>query len=190
MLKNIQLWGGGGLALSLLLITGCGTVTNGTKQKISISTSTGQQVIARVDGKKVTIPAKDIAVSRKKGADIRVLEEDNPCFETTNYSISGKGKVSGVFWINIFSGGFFGSTTDAISGGMWQFNDPNFVVPVTKKPNCTPPAKPKVTESKESTESKQNKKAKEENKQETKQKDDKAQDKAKTTDPKKQKSKK
>lgn len=179
----------------MLLVTGCGTITNGTKQKVSISTSTGQQVVARVDGKKVTIPAKDVAVSRNKGADIKVLAEDNPCFETTNYSISGKGKVSGVFWINIFSGGFFGSTTDAISGGMWQFNDPNFVVPVTKKPNCTPPAKPKVTESKEDTESKQDKKAKKENKQESKQSDDKAQDKrstqkAKTADSKKQKSNK
>lgn len=170
----------------MLLITGCGTITNGTKQKISISTSTGQQVVARVNGKKVTIPAKDVAVSRKKGADIKVLEEDNPCFETTNYSIAGKGKVSGVFWINIISGGFFGSTTDAISGGMWQFNDPNFVVPVTKKPNCTPPAKPKA-EVTQDVESKQDKA--------TKQDDDKSQDKdttqkSKTTDTKKQKSKK
>lgn len=73
---------------------------------------------------------------------------------------------------------------------MWQFNDPNFVVPVTKKPNCTPPAKPKVVETKQDTESKQDKKARKENKQEAKQKDDKAQDKAKTTDTKKQQSKK
>lgn len=195
MLKNIQLWGGGGLALSLLLITGCGTITNGTKQKVSIETSSGDSVLATIDGKKVTLPIKDMEVSRKKGAYIQVLKEDNPCFENTNYYIKRDGGISGGYWLNLIglvAGGIGVSsvTTDLVSGGAWQYDNPNFVVPVTKKPNCTPPAKPKVTESKESTESKQDKKAKEGNKQETKQNDDKAQDKAKTTDTKKQKSKK
>lgn len=190
--------GGGGLALSLLLITGCGTITHGTKQKVSIETSSGDSVLTTIDGKKVTLPIKDMEVSRKKGAYIQVLKEDNPCFENTNYYIKRDGGISGGYWLNLIglvAGGIGVSsvTTDLVSGGAWQYDNPNFVVPVTKKPNCTPPAKPKVTESKEtkeSTESKQNKKAKEENKQETKQKDDKAQDKAKTTDTKKQKSKK
>lgn len=198
MLKNIQLWGGGGLALSLLLITGCGTITHGTKQKVSIETSSGDSVLATIDGKKVTLPIKDMEVSRKKGAYIKVLKEDNPCFENTSYYIRRDNGVSSAYWLDLigtilFGVGSFSLTTDLVSGSVWQYDNPNFVVPVTKKPNCTPPAKPKVTESKEtkeSTESKQNKKAKEENKQEAKQKDDKAQDKAKTTDTKKQKSKK
>lgn len=190
--------GGGGLALSLLLITGCGTITHGTKQKVSIETSSGDSVLATIDGKKVTLPIKDMEVSRKKGAYIKVLKEDNPCFENTSYYIRRDNGVSSAYWLDLigtilFGVGSFSLTTDLVSGSVWQYDNPNFVVPVTKKPNCTPPAKPKVTESKEtkeSTESKQNKKAKEENKQEAKQKDDKAQDKAKTTDTKKQKSKK
>ncbi len=126
-----------------MLISGCGTITNGTKQKVAISTSTGHQVIARIDGKKVQIPS-NVDIGRKTGANIQVLNEDNPCFEDTNYSVAGKGKVSGVFWINIISGGTFGSTTDAISGGMWEYSNPNFVIPVTKKPNCTPKPLPKI----------------------------------------------
>ena len=124
------------IILGVVSIVGCGTTTNGTKQKIAISTSTGQQAIARVNGEKITIPAKDIAVSRIKGANIQVLHEDNPCFEDTYYSISGKSKVSGAFWFNFFGLGTFGSTTDAMSGGMWEFHDPNFVVPIKQIENC------------------------------------------------------
>lgn len=122
--------------MGVVLVIGCGTTTNGTKQKIAINTNTGQKVIARVDGKKITIPAKDIKISRTEGADIYVLHEDNPCFKDTHYFIVGKNRVSGVFWLNIISGGFFGSTTDAISGGMWEFHDPNFIVPINQIPNC------------------------------------------------------
>lgn len=85
--------------------------------------------------KKTIFPA-EIKVSCIKGANIKILHKDNPCFEDTLYSISGKAKVSGLFWLNFFGLGFFGSTTDAVSGGMWEYNDSNFIIPVERIPNC------------------------------------------------------
>ena len=118
--------------MGVVLIIGCGATTNGTKQKVSIYTNTGQKVIARVNGEKITIPAKDIKISRTEGAYIQVLHEDNPCFEDTHYSIVGRGNVSKAFWLN----SFLGSTIDAVSGGMWEFHDPNFIMPINQIPNC------------------------------------------------------
>lgn len=114
-----------------MLFSGCATITKGTKQKVSITTSTGKSVVATIGSKKVNIPAQ-VNISRKKGATIRVLAEDNPGYEDTQLVITGKNKVTGVFWLNILWGGTFGSTTDAITGGMWAYTNPNFTVPVSE----------------------------------------------------------
>lgn len=88
-----------------------------------------------MNGKKITIPAKDIKISRNRGAEIQVLHEDNPCFEDTYYTAKSS-NVSGAFWLNFFGLSFLGSTTDAVSGGMWEFHDPNFIMPINQIPNC------------------------------------------------------
>lgn len=103
----------------------------GPSQKVSITTSTGKGVVATIGNKKVNIPAQ-VKISRKKGATIRVLAADNPGYEDTQLVITGKNKVTGVFWLNILWGGTFGSTTDAITGGMWAYTNPNFTVPVSE----------------------------------------------------------
>lgn len=120
------------LAAIMGLFGGCATITNNPSQKVALTTSNGQVVVAEVNGKKVNIPA-EVKISRSKGAVVRVLAEDNPGYETTQFVITGKNKLSGVFWINIISGGTTGSTTDALTGSMWTYSNPNFVVPVSKK---------------------------------------------------------
>lgn len=114
------------------LFSGCATITNNPSQKVAFTTSNGQSVVAEVNGKKVNIPA-EVKISRSKGAVVRVLAEDNPGYETTQFVITGKNKLSGIFWLNILSGGTTGSTTDALTGSMWTYSNPNFVVPVSKK---------------------------------------------------------
>lgn len=122
-------------ALSVALLGGCATISNQTKQEVALTTSSGQSVVASVDGKKVSLPSK-VNISRSSGTTVYVFAEDNPCYETTQLVIVGKNKVSGWFWGNIIFGGLFGSSTDALSGGMWSYTNPNFIVPVEKKPSC------------------------------------------------------
>lgn len=143
--------------LGVISIVGCATITNGPNQKISINTSTGHQVIARINGKKMIIPKKDIPISRTKGASVEVLHKDNPCFGDTRYSIVGKNKVSGVFWINILTSGPLGSTTDAVSGGMWEYNEPSFTIPLILLQNCKPKVPHLDSETSHETKSKDSK---------------------------------
>ena len=117
------------------LLTGCATISNQTKQSVALTTSNGKSVLATIDGEKVTLPA-EVEISRADGAVVQVLAQDNKCYENTQLVIKGKNKVSGWFWGNILTGGTTGSTTDAISGGMWSYANPNFIVPVDRKSSC------------------------------------------------------
>lgn len=120
-------------AAATLFFSGCATISNSPNQSVSISTNTGDVVVADINGEKVTLPAA-VKISRKGETIVKVLPADNPGFEATQIVITGKQKLSGWFWANIITGGTTGSTTDAASGGAWEYANPNFVVPVKKKP--------------------------------------------------------
>lgn len=120
-----------------ILMVGCATISNQTTQSVALTTSNGQSVTATIDGEKVTLPA-EVEISRVDGAVVQVLAQDNKCYESTQLIIKGKNKVSGWFWVNAVWTwvSFSGSTTDAVSGGMWEYTNPNFIVPVEKKASC------------------------------------------------------
>lgn len=123
------------LLVSGVIFSGCATISNQTKQKVNIKTSDGSALIAHIDGQKVELPA-DVNISRNKGATIQILTIDNPCYETTQLNIAGQDTISKWFWGNIIIGGLFGSTTDYISGGMWTYSNPYYIVYPRKKADC------------------------------------------------------
>ncbi|MDE5592245.1 MAG: hypothetical protein K2I63_04765 [Helicobacter sp.] len=73
-----------------VIFGGCATISNQPKQKVSITTSNGESVIADINGNKVNLPIHDMKISRATGATIRVLKADNPCYEDTQLRIEGK----------------------------------------------------------------------------------------------------
>ena len=113
------------------LFSGCGTISNQMSQKVAIGTNTGDAVTADINGKKVMLPAT-VSISRSKDTIVKILPVDNPGYEATQLVIVGKQNVSAWFWGNIIWGGTVGSTTDWLTGGMWHYSNPNFVVPVKK----------------------------------------------------------
>lgn len=125
------------LATLLVLIAflgGCATISNQTKQKVSVTTKNGENAIADIGGMKVNIPG-NIRISRK-GTIIKILNEDNPCYEDSKLIIAGEDEISGWFWGNILTGGMLGSLTDYMVGSMWVYSNPNFIVPIKPKQNC------------------------------------------------------
>ena len=126
-LNKVALFG----ALVAAFFGGCATISNGPYQGIAIGTSTGETMIADINGEQVTIPAT-VSVLRSENTIIRILPMDNPGYEATQLVIAGKQSVSALFWGNIITGGTAGSTTDAITGSMWNYSNPNFIVPVKK----------------------------------------------------------
>lgn len=119
-------------------INGCAVISNGTSQKVSLTTSNGKSLLADIDGRKVMLPA-EIKISRNKGATIKVLNADNPDYEDVQLIINGNDEISSLFWLD-FVGGFFsllpGATSTAVdyaTGGMYKYANPNFVVFVREK---------------------------------------------------------
>lgn len=119
------------LTLFAAFLTGCATISNQMSQRVAIGTNTGDSVTADINGKKVILPAS-VKISRSKDTIVKILPVDNPGYEATQLVIVGKQELSLWFWGNIIWGGTTGSTTDWLTGGMWQYANPNFVVPVKK----------------------------------------------------------
>lgn len=129
------------MTLSGFVFAGCATISNQPSQKVAITTSDGKPAIATINSgmlineEKVNLPAQ-VKISRAKGATIEIRAEDNPCYETTRLVVASEHKTSGWFWGNIILGGIIGSTTDAATGSMWVYTNPNFNVLVEHKANC------------------------------------------------------
>ncbi|MDQ7002142.1 MAG: adenosine deaminase [Ghiorsea sp.] len=97
--------------------TGCATILSGKTQKVNIATTNNVSTTATVDGKQVTLPAM-VEVNRKN-QDLVINTTNKECMGTT---VAGK-TVNPVFFVNILSGGPFGSSTDYATGSMWEYDE-------------------------------------------------------------------
>jgi len=98
-------------------LTGCASILNEKTQKINVTTSNNTKTGIRINGLEYKVP-DIISVNRSK-EDI-IMKVDNPdC--TQQYLV--KSKVDNKFWINILSGGTFGSSTDYGTDKMWAYQD-------------------------------------------------------------------
>jgi uncharacterized protein YceK len=104
------------LAVSTLLSSGCATILTEDTHKINVTTSSGEKTTVTVDGVSQSIPG---VVSVKKENKDKVLLADST--ECTDVNLSKE--VEGVFFVNILSGGVFGSSTDYGSDKMWRYQE-------------------------------------------------------------------
>ena len=104
-----------------VLSTGCASILNEQTQAVNVTSSNGKPITGSVDGKPFTGPAV-VQFTRAK-ADKVVTVETAGCAKNTAVASS----VDSKFFINILSGGVFGSSTDYASDRMWKF-DENVVV--------------------------------------------------------------
>lgn len=137
-------------AAATLFLSGCATISSGPSQIVTIRASDDSNINATIETKSqtdmfgngftqssvVTLPVT-VAIGRKDGAIVRILTKNNPDYENTEYVIAGRQSINPWYFGNIFL--FFymelgTTTTDPMSGAMWKYANPNFVVPVKKKP--------------------------------------------------------
>jgi len=114
------------VALLVLGVTGCATILNDETQKINVTSSTGEKFSFTIDGKSYEGPAI-VDVQRTK-ADKFITSDSPNCNKQTLLPT----KVDNKFWINILTGGVFGSTTDYSTEEMWGY-DTNVVVSCTEE---------------------------------------------------------
>lgn len=98
-------------------ITGCATIINDKTQRVNITTSNGEKSEFIIAGKTVEAPG---IVDVKRSQDPLIIEsKTDKCASKT----VANSKVDPVFFVNILSGGAFGSTTDYASDKMWKYED-------------------------------------------------------------------
>ncbi|WP_044413750.1 hypothetical protein [Thiomicrospira microaerophila] len=101
---------------SIMALSGCATILNDDNHKANIQTSDGQKAVLNVDGKRFEAPGV-VELPRKKEG-VTISSVDNRCNDTNVNS-----KVDTKFFVNILSGGAFGSTTDYATDKMWTYDD-------------------------------------------------------------------
>lgn len=108
------------LASAIIVVmaaSGCSTILKGKTQQVNIATSNNEKINVNVDGKNVSIPGV-VEVTRKK-ANLMVSTVAKGCTENTVVPST----VEPVFFVNILSGGAFGSSTDYATESMWKYDD-------------------------------------------------------------------
>jgi hypothetical protein len=101
----------------MVFLSGCASILNEKTQSINVASSTGSDIKGTVNGMPFKAPGIINVVREKK--DLLFVTETEGC---TKETIVPK-DVSGMFWINILSGGIFGSSTDYSTEKMWKYSD-------------------------------------------------------------------
>jgi hypothetical protein len=108
--------------LYLLFISGCATIVGGTDQTLTFN--------SQPDGATVTVAGRvlgktpiTVSVNKAKNQSLVFNKEG---YEPISLQLSTS--LDSLFWGNIIIGGFFGSTTDGVSGAMYKFSPDQYFV--------------------------------------------------------------
>ncbi len=104
-------------AVAMMSLSGCATILKGKTQKVNINTSNGAKIQANVDGQTVQLP-NVVEVKRHKDP-LMITTSNENCTQSTVVN----NEVEPAFWVNILSGGAFGSTTDYATDSMWKYDE-------------------------------------------------------------------
>lgn len=117
------------LMLSLILFSNCATIVSGKQQSVSFS-STPDGATVSVDGRILGKTPMTINLERKSGQNIT--------FEKEGYaprSMPLATTMNSWFLGNIITGGLLGSTTDGLSGAMYEYSPNNYHITLSSSKN-------------------------------------------------------
>ena len=99
-----------------LLSSGCATILTEETHKMNVTTSNGETTTVTVDGRSQTVPG--VVTVNKENKDKVLVADAANCQD-----VSLNKEVESAFFINVISGGVFGSSTDYGSEKMWRYQD-------------------------------------------------------------------
>ena len=103
--------------LIILMFQGCATILEDDTQSLNVRTSNNKAVTISVGGQSAVTPTS-ITVDRD-GSKIAVTTGAEGCSSSTAVDR----EVDTTFFVNILSGGVYGSTTDYATGKMWEYEN-------------------------------------------------------------------
>jgi hypothetical protein len=105
------------VAIATIFASGCSSILTEDTHKINVSTSNGKKIDVEVDGNIQSVPG--IISVKKENKDKVLVAKDAACTSTTQLNK----EVETTFFVNILSGGVFGSSTDYGTDKMWKYQD-------------------------------------------------------------------
>lgn len=111
--------------LVTLGLTGCASILNDKTQQVNVSSSTGSEIKGTVDGVPFSGPGI-VSLTRENKNKIFVTQTEGCAKQTV-----AEKTVDPKFFVNILSGGAFGSTTDYSTDKMWKYSE-NIVISCQK----------------------------------------------------------
>lgn len=106
----------GMLVVATLLSSGCASILTEDTHNMNVSTSNGETTTVSVDGMQQTVPGI-VKIKKENKNKVLVAEAEN-CSD-----LSLNKEVEGAFFVNILSGGVFGSSTDYGTDKMWRYQE-------------------------------------------------------------------
>ena len=105
------------LAAIALLTQGCATILTEKTSSVNLASSNGKPITVLIDGQEFKGPGVITLAKSKEDKIIRTSTEG--CASETLL----KSEIEPTFFVNVLSGGAFGSTTDYGSEQMWKYKD-------------------------------------------------------------------
>ena len=105
-----------GLSIAFLA-SSCASLMTAEEQSINVTTSSNKPAEVTIDDKSITAPG--MVTVLRDGKDKVVKTTTEGCDTATPIEKS----VTPVFFGNIILGGLLGSTTDSVTGKMWDYAD-------------------------------------------------------------------
>ena len=101
--------------LANLTLSGCATIVAEDTDLVKVTSNKQENFVAYVGNKKIVVP--ESVVVERNGEDLFVTTEEEGCDANTEVEKS----MDNAFLGNIITGGAFGSTTDSVTGKMWDY---------------------------------------------------------------------
>lgn len=102
---------------SIVLASGCATILNDDTQNVNLMTSNGEKISGSING--VPFEGPGVVNIMRSQDDAIIVASTEGCTPQTVAPSS----VDMKFFINILSGGAFGSSTDYASDDMWKYDN-------------------------------------------------------------------
>jgi len=105
-----------------IVLGGCATIIDGKNQSVTFdSEPKGATVI--LNGKTLGITPTTVQIEKVKGQDLKIEKEGFKVYETQLST-----HLDSWFWGNILIGGVIGSTTDGITGAMYEYQPNQYYI--------------------------------------------------------------
>lgn len=119
-----------GVLASVAMVSGCASIMTGQTQQISVNSNVEGATVV-LNGMEIgkTPFVGQIAKPKAGAGNTLTLRKDG----YKDVTIAVGTEIEPTFWVNILSGGPFGSTTDYAGGAMYKLGDGAFTVPMEKK---------------------------------------------------------